>query len=84
MVVAEIFLPSEHHLRHHVAHRLVGAAVCYRDVPSAVCDLLVTQAGKDSCCISLPSFPRKFAEFALSIKARKMLMIVYKKLFCSF
>lgn len=69
MVVAETFLSSEHHPRHHVARKLVRDAVCYRDVPSAVCDLLVTEAGKDSQVTFLSQvFPSKFAVFALSYK----------------
>lgn len=69
MVVAETFFSSEHHPKHHVADRLVKDAVCYRDVPSAVCDLSVTEVGKDSQVTLLSQvFPSKFAVFALSYK----------------
>lgn len=53
----ETFLPSEHHPRYHVALKLVKDAVSYRNVQSEVCDLLVTETGKDSRYISLSSFP---------------------------
>lgn len=69
MVVAETFFSSELHPKHHVADRLVKDAVCYRDVPSAVCDLSVTEVGKDSQVTLLSQvFPSKFAVFTLSYK----------------
>lgn len=57
VVLAETFLSSEHHPGYHIAHKLVRDVVGYRYVPPAVCGVLVTEVGKDSCYICLPTFP---------------------------
>lgn len=66
--MGEIFLPSEHHPRYHVALKLVKDAVCYRDVQSEVCDLLVTETGRTLITFLSQVFPSKFAVFSLFYK----------------